>query len=46
MKEKKECSSCKKQGLNKKDLFGIFMGTLILVSSIYGIIHFIKHLMN
>jgi hypothetical protein len=46
MKEKKECNSCKKQGFNKKELFSIFMGTLILVSSIYGVIHFIKHLMN
>jgi hypothetical protein len=46
MTEKKECKSCKKQSLNKQDLLGIFMGTIILVSSIYGVIHFIKHLMN
>ena len=46
MEKKKECNTCKKQTLNKKEWIGISIGLYLLVTSIYGTIHFIKHLMN
>lgn len=46
MENKKECNSCKKKGLNKKEWIGVSIGLYMLATSIYGTIHFIKHLMN
>ena len=43
MKKEKECSSCKKQGLNGKEVFMIALGFFVTASAIYGIIHFIKN---
>jgi hypothetical protein len=46
MEQKKECNTCKKQKLNKKEWIGVSIGLYMLATSIYGTIHFIKHLIN
>jgi hypothetical protein len=42
--EKKNCKSCKKTTLNKKEIWVIILGIYILVTSIYGTIQIFKHL--
>ena len=46
MKKEKECSSCKKEGLDIKEWGLMILGFYMLGTSIYGTIHLIKHLIN
>ena len=44
--EKKKCNACKKTKLNKKETWVIIAGIYIFITSVYGTIHFFRHLFN
>jgi len=41
--EKKQCNSCKKTNLSKKERWMIILGVYIFITSVYGTIQIIKH---
>ena len=44
--ENKSCNTCKRNKLKPKELALALLGLYMIGMSIYGTIHFIKHLIN